>query len=136
MHFILRLIFFLDITSHYIEATYSHVQYDTHLSLDGRRPRIIKHTPSLSVLASFLFFILRLLSFVLTALWRFIGAVDDPRESLLRAPVNYPGVVIRRRAAGGGPSEILTLAGGRSGGVHGLSLVRGIRLIALTQLIP
>lgn len=57
-------------------------------------------------------------------------------RNLYYAPVNYPGVVIRRRAAGGVPSEILTLAEGRSRGVHGLSLVRGIRLIALTQLIP
>jgi len=87
-------IFLFNITC-VISKLHRHTQYDTHLSLDGLCSRIIKYIP-LSVLSSFLFFILRLLFFVLTALWRFIGAVDDPRESLLRAPVNYPGVVIRR----------------------------------------
>jgi len=112
MYFILCFIFFFDIAL--FEATfmmYSIVHI--YLSIDRHCPRIIKYI-FLSVLFFLLFLILRLLSLVFTALWRFIGAVDDPRESLLRALVNYPGVVIRRCAAGSGPSEILTLAEGRS----------------------
>lgn len=59
-----------------------------------------------------------------------------PGISITR-PCKLSDAAIRRRAAGDEtPLEILTIAAGRSvsRGAHGLSLARGIRLIALTQL--
>lgn len=121
---------------YYIGVIYLYVLWCTFTST-GLPQNNKVYLPSLSLLFLLLFclsfFVLR--TYDLMAIYRRSRWSPGCRESPLRAPVNYPDAVIRHCAAGGGSFEILTIAEGRSvsRGAHGLSLTRGIRLIALTQ---
>jgi len=124
-------IFLFDIIR-YIEVTSTYTVWYTFISRRTLSQNNKVHSP----FRALLLFVLHSSAFVLrpyslmAIYWR---SRWSPRISITRS------CKLSRRCdktrAPGGSSEILTLAEGRSGGVHGLSLVRGIWLIALMQLI-